>query len=71
MNALMIGYNIQRDNPFSIYGENVFLGLSNLAITLSFLLFSKSNKLYHLKGIIILMLISGPLILQIAPSVVI
>ena len=71
MNSLMIGYNIHRSNPFSIYGENVFLGFCNLVIILSFFFFSKEKMAMYIKGTALLLAISVPLILQLAPSFVI
>ena len=72
MYFMMMGYNIHKGYPFSIYGENVFLGVSNIFIIACFFLFSKDKKLgTYIKGTLLLFGISGPLIFQLAPSFVI
>lgn len=72
MNSLLIGYNIFRGNPFSIYGENVFLGVSNLLMIACFFIFSTDKKYgTYIRGTVLLIAISAPLILQLAPAAII
>lgn len=72
MNAMVIAYNIYRGNPFSIYGENVFLGISNLYMVVCFFMFSREKKYStYIKGTLLLIGISTPLILQLAPPIII
>lgn len=68
----MMGYNIHKGYPFSIYGENVFLGASNVFIVGCFFLFCKEKRYgYYAKGSIILLAVAVPLICQMTPTVVI
>jgi len=69
MNSLMIGYNIYRDNPFSIYGENVFLGLSNIIIIGLFFRYPiiKDFNIYWITSVLIF-ISSSLLILQLVPD---
>ena len=41
-NWTMTVYNWHRHNPFSIYGENVFIGLQNLIIMALFVVYARS-----------------------------
>lgn len=72
MYALMIGYNIHRHNPFSLYGENVFLGSSNLFIIACFFRYSRDKKYAkYIRGTVLLFSVAAPLILQLVPDFVI
>jgi hypothetical protein len=72
MNSLLIGYNLYRKNPFSIYGENVFLGIANLFIVGCYFMFSTDKKYgKYIRGLVILFGVSIPLILQLVPVIVI
>lgn len=41
------GYCIYKGNPFSLYGENVFIGVQMLIIILLFIIFAKGNKIIY------------------------
>lgn len=69
MNCLLIGYNIFRGNPFSIYGENVFLGVQNLIIIALFFIYPSQKSLTsYLVGVVLLVALSVPLIGQMVPE---
>jgi mannose-P-dolichol utilization defect protein 1 len=69
MYFMMMGYNIHKGYPFSIYGENVFLGVSNIFIMACFFVFCKEKKYStYIKGTLLLFGISIPLIFQLAPN---
>jgi len=46
-NILATGYCIYKGNPFSLYGENVFIGVQMLVVILLFLAFGKGNKIVY------------------------
>lgn len=46
-NILASGYCIYKGNPFSLYGENVFIGVQMLVIILLFIAFGKGNKIVY------------------------
>jgi hypothetical protein len=69
MNALLIGYNIYRGNPFSIYGENVFLGVENLIIMALFFVYPiKKDIPKYIGYTVALFILSTPMILQLVPG---
>lgn len=47
-NILASGYCIYKGNPFSLYGENVFIGLQMLIIIGLFVLYGKGSKAVYL-----------------------
>jgi len=72
MYFLMMAYNIHKGYPFSIYGENVFLGISNLFIISFFFLFSEDKKYgTYIKGLLFLTGVFVPLIFQLVPGFII
>lgn len=69
MNSLLIGYNIYRGNPFSIYGENVFLGVENLIIMALFFIYPiKKDIPKYITYTVLLFALGLPVILQMVPG---
>ncbi len=55
-NILASGYCIYKGNPFSLYGENVFIGAQMLIIILLFVTFGTGNKLVYLGSFFVMIL---------------
>lgn len=68
MNCLLIGYNIFRRNPFSIYGENVFLAVQNAVILALFFVYpNQPSRRSYIIWSLLLVGLAVPLIGQLVP----
>ena len=69
MNCIMVGYNLYRKNPFSIYGENVFLGAQNI-IVLALFFFYPNQKSFrsYIIWVLVLIVLAIPLLGQMVPG---
>ncbi|KAL4434946.1 hypothetical protein ABPG74_017702 [Tetrahymena malaccensis] len=64
-----ISYNLYKQNSFSLYGENVFIVIQNIAIMALFYVYGKNFSIIKLLTTYILFgVVAGPLLLQIAPT---
>ncbi|KAL9653868.1 hypothetical protein ABK040_012928 [Willaertia magna] len=50
--VITLGYNIRENNPFSTYGEYVFMIAQNVVILLFFFVYSKTDIVFSLSSII-------------------
>lgn len=55
-NILASGYCIYKGNPFSLYGENVFIGAQMLIIILLFVTFGTGSKIVYLGSFFVMIL---------------
>lgn len=64
---LQIAYNLNQGNYFSLYGENVFIGISNVITIMLFLVYAHGSKS---KYYLVLILLFSAQIIFVHPEII-